>query len=321
MACYAGDKSHSNSLACFHLRPGKNIPTSGGSASLNREVGNNRRTSWGFGFFTRARSSALGWTFIYRNPGLWSGIYLGAFNQEGSSRVGGAFGRNGLRVRAPGERSTQSPPASRSHGFMWRQGFSIICVQWLGIRIKFKKNTVPGLTISVVLNLLLDLLRGLFHLGKRLSKPGIVSFTNSSKIILTMISRVASAFFLVLPPEGGGHTSTVTVTTTAAPAPTQIPASQCNTGDLQCCNSIQSASSGVIGALLALLGIDIEPITAIVGLTCSPLSIVGIGGNSCSAQPVCCQNNDFPHLCGPMRKWPTFYSPAGGITYPDLNAA
>ncbi|KAF8875137.1 hypothetical protein BD779DRAFT_1678405 [Infundibulicybe gibba] len=28
-------------------------------------------------------------------------------------------------------------------------------------------------------------------------------------------------------------------------------------------------------------------------MTCSPISAIGLGGNSCSAQPVCCSNNSF----------------------------
>ncbi|KDR81105.1 hypothetical protein GALMADRAFT_20915, partial [Galerina marginata CBS 339.88] len=71
------------------------------------------------------------------------------------------------------------------------------------------------------------------------------------------------------------------------------PASQCNTGDLQCCNSVQSANSPSIAGILGLLGIVVGSITGQVGVTCSPISAVGVGGNSCAAQPVCCSNNSF----------------------------
>ncbi|KAF9528293.1 hydrophobin 1 [Crepidotus variabilis] len=71
------------------------------------------------------------------------------------------------------------------------------------------------------------------------------------------------------------------------------PTSQCNTGSVQCCNSVQSANSGAAAGLLALLGVVVQDVTAQVGITCSPISAVGIGGNSCSSQPVCCQNNNF----------------------------
>ncbi|KAF9446650.1 hydrophobin-domain-containing protein [Macrolepiota fuliginosa MF-IS2] len=84
-----------------------------------------------------------------------------------------------------------------------------------------------------------------------------------------------------------------TVTVTSPPTATTAPASQCNTGDLQCCNSVQSASSNAVSLLLGLLGVVLSDVTGLVGLTCSPLSVIGVGGNSCSAQPVCCENNSF----------------------------
>ena len=32
-------------------------------------------------------------------------------------------------------------------------------------------------------------------------------------------------------------------------------------------------------------------INALLGVGCSPISVIGVGGNSCSANPVCCTNN------------------------------
>ncbi|CAA7260094.1 unnamed protein product [Cyclocybe aegerita] len=55
------------------------------------------------------------------------------------------------------------------------------------------------------------------------------------------------------------------------------PASQCNTG----------------APLLGLLGVVVQDVTAIVGVTCTPITVIGAGGNSCTAQPVCCTNNSF----------------------------
>ncbi|KAF5393172.1 hypothetical protein D9757_001291 [Collybiopsis confluens] len=68
------------------------------------------------------------------------------------------------------------------------------------------------------------------------------------------------------------------------------PASSCTTGPVQCCNSVQSASSGAVGLLLGLLGIVLQDLNVNVGLTCSPISVVG-AGSTCSAQAVCCQDN------------------------------
>ncbi|KAF8980551.1 hydrophobin-263 [Cyathus striatus] len=80
----------------------------------------------------------------------------------------------------------------------------------------------------------------------------------------------------------------------ASAIPRQGP--QCNTGTVQCCNSVQQASNPLVGLLAGLLGIVLGPITGQVGLTCSPLSVIGIGGNSCTAQPVCCTGNSFSGL-------------------------
>ncbi|KAF4621441.1 hypothetical protein D9613_000153 [Agrocybe pediades] len=80
---------------------------------------------------------------------------------------------------------------------------------------------------------------------------------------------------------------------TVTPVRRNEPASQCNTGDLQCCNSVQSASSPSVAGILGLLGIVVGSVTGLVGANCSPITAIGIGGNSCSAQPVCCSNNTF----------------------------
>lgn len=117
-----------------------------------------------------------------------------------------------------------------------------------------------------------------------------------------MFSRLSTAFFYllvaftVLAAAVPGGSPTTTVTVTANPSPTPIPPSQCNTGDIQCCNSVQSASSSPVTLLLGLLGIVLSDLNVLVGITCSPLSIIGIGGNSCTAQPVCCTNNNFNGL-------------------------
>ncbi|KAF9530654.1 hydrophobin, partial [Crepidotus variabilis] len=75
------------------------------------------------------------------------------------------------------------------------------------------------------------------------------------------------------------------------------PASQCNTGPVQCCKSPpRLAGAPDAQALLGLLNLDVSDITALVGLTCVPITLIGIGGNSCTAQPVCCQNNNFNGL-------------------------
>ncbi|KAF9007184.1 hydrophobin-263 [Cyathus striatus] len=87
--------------------------------------------------------------------------------------------------------------------------------------------------------------------------------------------------------------STVTLALATLAAATPVARDECTTGSLQCCTSVQSASSSIVSVLLGLLGIDVSGVTGQVGVTCSPISVVGVGGNSCTAQPVCCTGNSF----------------------------
>ncbi|KAF9045355.1 hydrophobin-251 [Panaeolus papilionaceus] len=70
----------------------------------------------------------------------------------------------------------------------------------------------------------------------------------------------------------------------------------CDTGSINCCNSTMQSSITSLTSLSSLLGIALPDIGGLIGLSCSPLSILGAGGNSCSAQPVCCTNNSFNGL-------------------------
>ncbi|KAJ4465684.1 fungal hydrophobin-domain-containing protein [Lentinula edodes] len=77
----------------------------------------------------------------------------------------------------------------------------------------------------------------------------------------------------------------------ATPAPRDEPGSSCSTGPVQCCNSVQSASSDPITTILGLLGIVLQDLNVDVGLTCSPITVIGASGSSCSAKAVCCEDN------------------------------
>ncbi|KIJ46052.1 hypothetical protein M422DRAFT_165765, partial [Sphaerobolus stellatus SS14] len=73
--------------------------------------------------------------------------------------------------------------------------------------------------------------------------------------------------------------------------------SQCNIGDAQCCNSISSASNASTAALLGLLSIVVQGVDVLVGLGCTPITVICAGqGASCAQQPVCCTNNSFNDL-------------------------
>ncbi|KAH6904337.1 hydrophobin [Coprinopsis sp. MPI-PUGE-AT-0042] len=66
-----------------------------------------------------------------------------------------------------------------------------------------------------------------------------------------------------------------------------------NTGPIQCCNSTTKADDPSTAVLLGLLGIVLQDLNVIVGVTCSPITVIGLPGNSCSGQTVCCSNNNF----------------------------
>ncbi|KAK1234477.1 hypothetical protein PQX77_002331 [Marasmius sp. AFHP31] len=65
----------------------------------------------------------------------------------------------------------------------------------------------------------------------------------------------------------------------------------CNTGELQCCNSVTTAKDPAAALLIGLLGIVLQDVNVGVGLTCSPITVVGGGNGGCNAKPVCCQDN------------------------------
>ncbi|KAI8970910.1 fungal hydrophobin [Trametes punicea] len=69
-------------------------------------------------------------------------------------------------------------------------------------------------------------------------------------------------------------------------------AQNCNTGPVQCCNSVESSTSAAGSAILSLLGVVLQDVTTTIGLGCSPISAVGLGSSTCSANAVCCQNNN-----------------------------
>ncbi|KAL1947132.1 hypothetical protein VTO73DRAFT_14093 [Trametes versicolor] len=69
-------------------------------------------------------------------------------------------------------------------------------------------------------------------------------------------------------------------------------AQSCNTGPVQCCNSLEKSDSAAGTAILSTLGLGLGDVTGQIGLQCSPLSAVAVGSSSCKSSPVCCQNNN-----------------------------
>jgi len=81
--------------------------------------------------------------------------------------------------------------------------------------------------------------------------------------------------------------------------------SQCDTGSLQCCSSVTtpqaySQSAGATGIVAQLLG----TVEGTIGISCDSIPVIGITGNSCSAQPACCTGDVFNSVitlgCSPV---------------------
>ncbi|KAI0653911.1 fungal hydrophobin [Cubamyces menziesii] len=67
----------------------------------------------------------------------------------------------------------------------------------------------------------------------------------------------------------------------------------CSTGSIQCCNQTADSNDPAVSTLLALLGINVQNVNALVGLQCTPITVIGVAtGNSCNAHTVCCTDNN-----------------------------
>ncbi|KAJ7575019.1 hydrophobin 2 [Mycena floridula] len=64
-----------------------------------------------------------------------------------------------------------------------------------------------------------------------------------------------------------------------------------NTADIECCSSLEEASSPIGVAILKLFGIDPSSVTGLIGVSCSPITVVG-AGNGNSAAIFFCQADD-----------------------------
>ncbi|KAH6902433.1 fungal hydrophobin-domain-containing protein [Coprinopsis sp. MPI-PUGE-AT-0042] len=81
--------------------------------------------------------------------------------------------------------------------------------------------------------------------------------------------------------------------TALALAAATIAAPSCETGPIQCCNEVTKADDPATAILLGLLNVVVQDLNVDVGVTCSPISVIGVPGNSCSGQTVCCSDNSF----------------------------
>ncbi|PFH54128.1 hypothetical protein AMATHDRAFT_98784, partial [Amanita thiersii Skay4041] len=68
--------------------------------------------------------------------------------------------------------------------------------------------------------------------------------------------------------------------------------SACDVGTLQCCQSLQRADGATSQNEAGLLPIGLGNLGVFLGIECIPIAaLVGLDGNSCSAQPACCFEN------------------------------
>jgi hypothetical protein len=75
--------------------------------------------------------------------------------------------------------------------------------------------------------------------------------------------------------------SSLAILAAATPVPTDGGSTnQCTSGTQQCCNGLTKADDPATSKLLGLLGIVIQDVNVLVGVTCSPISIVGVNSGS-----------------------------------------
>ncbi|KAF8954039.1 fungal hydrophobin-domain-containing protein [Flammula alnicola] len=82
------------------------------------------------------------------------------------------------------------------------------------------------------------------------------------------------------------------------------PSNNCDTGSTLCCASTQTSSPTLLSTLSGALGVVLPEVDGLIGVTCTPIDVVGVSGTSCSQQPVCCSDNSFNGVialgCNPL---------------------
>ncbi|KAI0717354.1 fungal hydrophobin [Cerioporus squamosus] len=65
----------------------------------------------------------------------------------------------------------------------------------------------------------------------------------------------------------------------------------CDTGSVECCNQTFDTKDHSPDLLAGLLDVAVGSLTGLLGVNCSPLNIIGLGGVQCSGTTVCCSDN------------------------------
>ncbi|KAI0646333.1 fungal hydrophobin-domain-containing protein [Trametes meyenii] len=100
-----------------------------------------------------------------------------------------------------------------------------------------------------------------------------------------MVARITAAFVALV---------AAAATVGASAIPRGYGDASCNTGVLQCCNQITDSHDKQFAPQFSLLGLDLNSVTAPIGVTCSPINVIGAaGGAKCEQNPVCCEDNSY----------------------------
>ncbi|KAI0717358.1 fungal hydrophobin [Cerioporus squamosus] len=111
---------------------------------------------------------------------------------------------------------------------------------------------------------------------------------------VAITSVLSLALLAAASPHGEGHPTTTITVTGHGSQPTHIKGGTCGTGPVQCCNQVKKATDPSVAQQLGAIGVAVQGVDALVGIDCTPVSAVGVlAGNSCKANAVCCQDNNF----------------------------
>ncbi|KAL0572949.1 hypothetical protein V5O48_009021 [Marasmius crinis-equi] len=68
------------------------------------------------------------------------------------------------------------------------------------------------------------------------------------------------------------------------------------TSGVRCCDSTAKASDPAAAGALAAMGVVLQDLNVLVGLNCSPVTVVGSGNGACSKTTVYCEDNSHDNL-------------------------
>ena len=113
--------------------------------------------------------------------------------------------------------------------------------------------------------------------------------------IHTMFSRLVAFTTLALPllavatpaPNNGGSAPTTACCDSTIPVCQRLCQSCCTFADRLICKANSDAGTGILKSI----GVSLSDLNVLLGLTCSPITVIGVGsGNSCSGTTVSCSN-------------------------------